>query len=129
MARPSGTGSRADASSPTVSTEGFDPARLEFRPDHDGEFDELVATFEDGGVFIETMSDQGVYIDFQWDDGLHCQLWITCGGKAKLRYYHEADHGAPPRFTAKGVDTKPHLPRPVIDVPRPASALSDGGDA
>ena len=78
------------------------PSRLEFRPDGKGEFDELVARFSDGGAFIETMNDQSVYIDFSWNDGLHCQLWISCGGKAKLRYYHEDGQGAAPRFDAFG---------------------------
>jgi hypothetical protein len=76
--------------------------RLEFRPDSKGEFDELVARFADGGVFIETMSDQGVYVDFSWNDGLHCQLWITVSGRSKLRYYHENDKSGPPRFDAWG---------------------------
>ena len=78
------------------------PNALEFRPDHKGEFDELVARFADGGVFIETMSDQGVYVDFSWDGGRHCQLWITVGGKSKLRYHHEDDIDTPPRFDAWG---------------------------
>jgi hypothetical protein len=105
MARPSATGSRASTEpcSTVSALAGFDPARrLEFRPDHTGEFDELVARFGDGGVFVETMSDQGVYVDFTWNDGLHCQLWITVSGRSKLRYYHESDEDNPPRFDAWG---------------------------
>lgn len=78
------------------------PNALEFRPDYRGDFDELVARFADGGVFIETMSDQGVYVDFSWDDGRHCQLWITVSGKSRLRYTHEHGMADPPRFDAWG---------------------------
>lgn len=81
---------------------------LEFRPDSKGEFDELVARFADGGVFIETMSDQGVYVDFSWNDGRHCQLWITVKGRSKLRYHHDDGAGDPPRFDAWG-NTNPTL--------------------
>src|SRR4051812_8756086 len=87
---------------------------LEFRPDDKGEFDELVARFANGGVFIETMSDQGVYVDFSWDDGRHCQLWITVNGRSKLRYSHEDSVGDPPRFGAWGKPNARVKPRSQV---------------
>lgn len=102
-ASPTGLGAPEGAEPPSrLGASPAIPSALEFRPDDSGEFDELVARFADGGVFIETMSDQGVYVDFSWDDGRHCQLWITVAGKSKLRYYHEDDKGEPPRFDAWG---------------------------
>lgn len=78
-------------------TEGL-VERLTFRPDSDGEFDEIVANFADGGVHVETMSDQGCYVGFYWDDGRYCQWWITCTGRGKLQYQHDDGHDKPPKF-------------------------------
>ena len=60
---------------------------LEFRPDENGEFDEMVARFSDGTVHVETMSDKRCYVAFRWNDGRFCQ-WYISSGKA-LKYHHE----------------------------------------
>lgn len=60
---------------------------LEFRPDENGEFDEIVARFADGTVHVETMSDKRCYVQFSWNDGRFCQ-WYISSGKA-LKYSHE----------------------------------------
>ena len=75
---------------------------LEFRPDHKGHFDEIVARFADGMVCVETMSNKGCYVGFYWDDGRYCQWWISAG--KKLEYHHEHGNHGPARFTAQGVD-------------------------
>lgn len=75
---------------------------LEFRPDPDGNFDEIVARFADGMVHVETMNAKGCYVGFYWDDGRYCQWWIS--SDRKLRYEHGDGLGEPPRFTAQGVD-------------------------
>jgi hypothetical protein len=81
---------------------------LELRPDHKGKFDELVARFADGMVHAEMMSGKGLYIGFYMDDGRQCQMWIT--SDKKLQINTEISKTDPPRYTAQGVDTKPHLP-------------------
>lgn len=73
---------------------------LEFRPDHNGDFDEFIARFDGGMVHVETTGAKSVYIGFyQTDIGETLQLWINSGGK--LSYQHERsvdptprDHGA-----------------------------------
>ncbi len=78
--------------------------QLEFRPDHAGKFDEIVARFADGMVHVETMSGKTCYVGFYWDDGRYCQWWISSG--KKLSYNHEDGQREPPRFTARGIDRK-----------------------
>lgn len=84
---------------------------LEFRQDDRGEFDEIVARFADGMVHAEMMTDKSCYVGFYWDDGRYCQWWF--GARGKLWNNHEEGTGEPPRYTAQGVDTKPHLPSPI----------------
>jgi hypothetical protein len=91
---------------------GEHPSReehLEFRPDHRGEFDELVARFADGMIFAEMMDDSSIFIDISWDDGRYCHWWL---GTEKKKLWHNFEHGKdePPRYTAQGIDTKPWLP-------------------
>ena len=80
----------------TNETGGAAPGWIELRPDADGGFDELVATFADGGVHVEALDDGSVYIGIHKpgqgppESGL--QLWITSRGK--LRYRHESMTGA-----------------------------------
>lgn len=62
---------------------------IEFRPDHKGHFDEIVAHKPDM-VHVETMDKGSCYIGFYWDDGRICQFWIHAE-KGKLKYDHE--HG------------------------------------
>lgn len=76
------------------------PDALEFRPDHKGQFDEIVARFADGMVHVETMSKKSCYVGFYWDDGRVCQWWIN--SDKKLEYHHETGMGDPPRFDAWG---------------------------
>lgn len=90
---------------------------LEFRPDHEGEFDEIVARFADGMVHVETMNDTGCYVGFYWDDGRYCQWWIS--SKKKLHYHHDEGQSEPPRYTAQGVDRKPWLPDYAAPNPEP----------
>lgn len=71
---------------------------LEFRPDSEGNFDEIVARFANGSVHVETMSGKGCYVGFYWDDGRVCQWWIN--SKKKLEYYHET---SPPRSTTQPI--------------------------
>lgn len=78
---------------------------LELRPDHKGNFDELVARFEDGMVHAEMMTSGSIYIGLYWDDGRYCQTWIS--SKKRLKVHSEHGTGKPPRFTAQGVDTRP----------------------
>lgn len=78
---------------------------LELRPDEKGGFDELIARFADGMVFVETMSGKGVYIGFYCDDGRAHQLWIS--SDKKLRYMEADASGKPPRFSAWGVEQAP----------------------
>lgn len=88
-------------------------AALEIRPDEDGEFDEIVARFADGMVHAEMMDDDCCYVGFYWDDGRYCQWWFGTERKGhKRRLWNNVEHGqmTPPRYTAQGVDTKPHLP-------------------
>lgn len=66
---------------------------LEFRPDENGEFDEIVARFADGMVHVETMSDKDCYVGFSWNDGRFCQ-WYISSGKA-LKYHHEQGKDGP----------------------------------
>ena len=84
--------------------DGREPQALEFRPDHEGQFDEIVARFADGMVHVETMSNKSCYVGFYWDDGRYCQWWISAD--KKLRYSHEDGQHEPPRFTAWGLDRK-----------------------
>ena len=70
---------------------------LEFRPDENGEFDEIVARFADGTVHVETMSDKRCYVQFSWNDGRFCQ-WYISSGKA-LKYHHEQGKDAPTPLT------------------------------
>ena len=82
---------------------------LEIRPDIDGSFDEIVATFADGMVHAEMMDDDSCYVGFYWDDGRYCQWWFSVE-KKKLWNRTEHGKGDPPRYTAQGVDTRPDLP-------------------
>ena len=61
--------------------------RLEFHPDEKGQFDELVARFDNGIVHLEMMNDMALYLGFYWDDGSECQVWIDSG--KCLRIHHE----------------------------------------
>jgi hypothetical protein len=103
---------------------------LELRPDHKGKFDELVARFADGMVHAEMMSGKGLYIGFYMDDGRTCQMWISSDKKLHIETSEHA--GNPPRYTAQGVDTKPHLPdyaalaKASLDSPAIASAQEGG---
>lgn len=103
---PSAPGSRAShgtSLSGEFPPDGFDPSRrLEFRPDIDGEFDEIVARFADGMVHVETMTDKSCYVGFYWDDGRYCQWWIS--SSKKLSYSHGDGQSDPPRFNAWGVE-------------------------
>lgn len=90
---------------------------LEFRPDTNDKFDELVARFADGIVHAEMMGGKSIYIGFYWDDGRYCQLWL--GSKKKLWVNHEHGAGEPPRYSAHGVDRKPWMP----DYTKLASAI------
>lgn len=83
-------------------------AFIELRPDHVGDFDELIARFADGTVHVETLSDNMVWIGFQHDDGRRHRLVVS--SKKKLRYIEEDESGPPPRYTAQGVDRRPDLP-------------------
>jgi len=94
----------SDPSPQAVSVTDGIPIALEFRPDHKGEFDEIVARFADGMVCVETMDDNSCYVGFYWDDGRYYQWWIS--SKKTLRYHHEDGMGDPPRFTAQGIDTR-----------------------
>lgn len=107
---PTGSGCQPTASAATASSLSGIPnaAHLEFRPDHKGEFDELVARFADGSLFVEMMNDDAVFIDIQWDDGRYCHWWLSSKKRLKSTFEHGTDD--PPRYTAQGVDTKPHLP-------------------
>jgi hypothetical protein len=88
------TGDLAQAEAPTE-------PHLEFRPDENGDFDEIVARFSDGSVHVETMSDKRCYVVFRWSDGRYCQ-WHISSGKA-LKYSHE-----------QGKDTGNPSPKPPI---------------
>jgi len=68
---------------------------LEFRPDHKGRFDEIVARFADGGmVHVETMSSKSVFIGFYRPDiDEVLQFWISADGK--LSYHHERSKYGP----------------------------------
>jgi len=90
--------------SPAVSATGGIPIALEFRPDHKGRFDEIVARFADGMVHVETMSNKSCYVGFYWDDGRYCQWWVS--SDKKLHYHHEDGTGDPPRFTAQGGEAR-----------------------
>lgn len=81
---------------------------IEFRPDSKGKFDELVARFADGMIHAEMMTDKSLYVGLYWDDGRTCQWWISAD--KKLRHHHDHFEGAPPRYTAAGIDTKPDEP-------------------
>lgn len=80
-------------------------ARLEFRPDSDGKFDEIVARFADGMVHVETLSKTGCYVGFYWNDGRICQWWIN--SKKPLEYFHEDGQGDPPLSAALTKEPQP----------------------
>jgi hypothetical protein len=71
---------------------GFNPSRIEFRPDSRGNFDELVARFKDGFVFFEDLGENGLYVEFSWNDGRYCQFWAAAK-RGKLAYNHEEGWG------------------------------------
>lgn len=65
-------------------------SRMEFRPDHRGDFDELVVRFKDGGVFFEDLGENGLFVDVHFDDGRGCRLWAA-PKRGVLAYNHETD--------------------------------------
>jgi hypothetical protein len=70
--------------------QGDHPSRIEFRPDSRGKFDELVASFKDGGVFFEDLGENGLYVELYWNDGKYCQFWAAAK-RGCLIYNHETD--------------------------------------
>jgi hypothetical protein len=75
---------------PRLSPTGFNPSRIEFRPDSRGKFDELVARFSDGSVFFEDLGENGLFVDVSWNDGRGVRLWAAAK-RGCLEYAHEED--------------------------------------
>ena len=79
------------------------PDWVELRPAADGTFDEILATFADGKVHVETLDDKSVYIGIYKGEGPQThglQLWINSNGV--LRYSHAAMSPAPAPHEEQG---------------------------